>query len=113
MEYEGIGIGGNIVDKKDVLLFEMNGIDVENYSISEIRKLWCEPNIKLKFKNNKKLYCENADMLFIFAHDDKKKYMLEFELPYKKNRDGMNRCEVTHQDESETYIEVDKFNIYS
>ena len=51
MEYEGIGIGGNIVDKKDVLLFEMNGIDVENYSISEIRKLWCEPNIKLKFKN--------------------------------------------------------------
>ena len=113
MEYEGIGIGGNIVDKKDVLLFEMNGIDVENYSISEIRKLWCEPNIKLKFKNNKKLYCENADMLFIFAHDDKKKYMLEFELPYKKNRDGMNRCEVTQQDEFETYIEIDKFNIYS
>lgn len=73
MEYEGIGIGGNIVDKKDVLLFEMNGIDVENYSISEIRKLWCEPNIKLKFKNNKELYCESADMLFIFAHDDKKK----------------------------------------
>lgn len=67
MEYEGIGIGGNIVDKKDVLLFEMNGIDVENYSISESRKLWCEPNIKLKFKNNKKLYCESADMLFIFA----------------------------------------------
>lgn len=113
MEYEGIGIGGNIVDKKDVLLFEMNGIDVENYSISEIRKLWCEPNIKLKFKNNKKLYCKSADMLFIFAHDDKKKYMLEFELPYKKNRDGMNRCEVTQQDEFETYIEIDKFNIYS
>ena len=113
MEYEGIGIGGNIVDKKDVLLFEMNGIDVENYSISEIRKLWCEPNIKLRFKNNKKLYCESADMLFIFAHDDKKKYMLEFELPYKKNRDGMNRCEVTQQDEFETYIEIDKFNIYS
>lgn len=113
MEYEGIGIGGNIVDKKDVLLFEMNGIDVENYSISEIRKLWCEPNIKLKFKNNKKLYCESADMLFIFAHDDNKKYMLEFELPYKKNRDGMNRCEVTQQDEFETYIEIDKFNIYS
>ena len=113
MEYEAISIGGNNVDKKDVLLFEMNGIDVENYSISEIRKLWCEPNIKLRFKNNKKLYCESADMLFIFAYDDNKKYMLEFELPYKKNRDGMNRCEVTHQDEGETYIEVDKFNIYS
>lgn len=113
MKYEGIGIGGNIVDKKDVLLFEMNGIDVENYSISESRKLWCEPNIKLRFKNNKKLYCESADMLFIFAHDDKKKYMLEFELPYKVDRNGMNRCEVTHQDEGETYIEVDKFNIYS
>ena len=113
MKYEGIGIGGNIVDKKDVLLFEMNGIDVENYSISESRKLWCEPNIKLRFKNNKKLYCESADMLFIFAHDDNKKYMLEFELPYKVDRNGMNRCEVTHQDESETYIEVDKFNIYS
>ena len=113
MEYEGIGIGGNNVDKKDVLLFEMNGIDVENYSISEIKKLWCEPNIKLKFKNNKNLYCESADMLFIFAHDDKKKYMLEFELPYKKNRDGMNRCEITQQDEFETYIEIDKFNIYS
>ena len=113
MEYEGIGIGGNKIKKKDVLLFEMNGIDVENYSISEIRKLWCEPNIKLKFKNNKNLYCESADMLFIFAHDDKKKYMLEFELPYKKNRDGINRCEVIQQDEFETYIEIDKFNIYS
>ncbi len=91
MNYEAVRIGNVTVDKKDVLLFEMNGIDVENYSISEIRKLWCGPNIKLKFKNNKKVYCESADMLFIFAHDDKKKYMREFEPqeygPYKTLND--------------------------
>ncbi len=111
MNYEAIRIGGNIVRKEDVLLFEMNGIDVEKYSISEIGKLWDEPNIKLKFKNNNELYCESADMLFIFAYDDVKKYMLEFELPYKEGEDGMNMCEITRQDEFETYIEVNKFNI--
>ncbi|MDD6763737.1 MAG: hypothetical protein PUD92_08980 [Clostridiales bacterium] len=94
MEYEAVEISGAIVPKKDVLLFEINGIDVEKYSVSEIRKLYYEPNIRLKFKNNNKLYCESADMLFIFAHDDVKKYMLEFELPYKADKNGMNRCEV-------------------
>ena len=109
MEYDAVRIGNVTVQKKDVLLFEINGIDVEKYSISELKKLYCEPNIKLKFKNNGELYCEDADMLFIFAYEDEKKYMPEFELPYKVGKGGINRCEITHQDNDETYIEVSKF----
>ena len=90
MKYEAVRIGNVTVDKKDVLLFEVNGIDVKNYSLSEIGHLYDEPNIRLKFKNNKEKYCGDTDMLFIFGHN----YMREIYLPYKTGKDGINRCEI-------------------
>ena len=113
MRYEDVRIGNITVLREDVLLFEINGKNVEEYSVSEIRKEYYKPNIRLKFLNYGNFYCRDADMLFIFAYDDTEEFMLEFELPYKSGRKDTNMCEIVTQDESETYIEVNKFNIYS
>lgn len=108
MEYGAVRIGNVTVKEEDVLLFEINGTDIRQYSVLELKKLYFEPNIRLKFKNNGELYCKDADMLFIFARDGKEKYMLEFELPYKTDESGENRCETTTRCGVTTYIEVKK-----
>lgn len=106
MEYDVIRIGNITIDKKNVLLFEINGVSAENYSVAKLKKLYFKPNIKLKFENNGELYCKAADMLFIFSHNGKEKYMFEFELPYETDDDGENKCEITTQCGGVTYIEI-------
>ena len=113
MEYDAVRIGNITAKKEDVLLFEINAIGWKNYSLAELGRLYNEPNIRLKFKNNGKLYCGDADMLFILAHDDKQSYMREIYLPYKDGKNEKNRCETTINNGDETYIEVNKFDIYS
>lgn len=75
MEYDVIRIGNITIDKKNVLLFEINGVSAENYSVAKLKKIYFKPNIKLKFENNGELYCKAADMLFIFAHNGRRMLM--------------------------------------